>query len=790
MVVLKECRITVRYGYFNEESKEYVITRPDTPTPWINYLGNGGFGGIISNNAGGLLFDGDPGTRRLTRYRYNNLPMDRPGRYLYIKDISTGEFWSPTWQPVMKKLDFYECRHGLSYTVIKSLYEGIEVEIKYYVPEGKKYEIQSYTIKNTSNEKAELKLFPYMEFAFYNAQIDNMCEWSRYQLNADIDDGIIVLNAESRQFNKESFYGFMCTSLKYESFECARDNFIGLYRSEQNPKAVEDGCCSNSSVCADNACAAFECNLNLNSGEEKRFIVAAGMVEGYENIKAIAAEALDISNADSALEDIRKNWRKYLDYCQIDTPDDDMNKMINIWHAYQCRTTYNWSRYVSYYERGSDRGWGFRDSMQDVLGVMHAIPQEAKKRIKTLLKIQCKNGNAKNTYYPGSDTATGGGRSDDHLWAVFSVCSYIKETGDYEFLKEIIPYYDGGEGSVAEHLLKGLEFTENNIGIHGIPKFLLSDWNDSISAIGRDGKAESTFVFFQAAAAADELNKLFKHIGDTKNEAYVRDYYNRCIKKCSQLWDGNWFIRAYTGDGEKFGTDNDEYNKIFLNPQSWAVISGLASKSEGDTAFDNVYKYLFTKFGCISHYPASCGFAPERKSYFGLHNGVKENGGVFCHANTWAVIAEAMLKRNDEAFSIYKATIPCARNEIAEQALIEPYVYASAILGPSHSKFGAGSNSWLTGTASWMYYAATQYILGFRPEYDGISIDPCIPNGWNGFKMRRIYRGTVCNLTVKCKSENITEVKKLIIDGVEKKGNFIESDIIKNKREVNIVALC
>lgn len=777
----------MNYGYFDIENREYVITRPDTPTPWMNYLGSGGFGGLISNNGGGLLFDGDPGKKRITRYRYNNLPMDRPGRYLYIKDMQSGEYWSPTWQPVMKELDFYECRHGLSYTVIKSRYNGVETEIKYFIPEGKSYEVWSGCIKNTSGEKLNLKLFPYMEFSYHNANIDIMQEWARYEMTGSIKENIIVCDCETEILKGKPFFSFMNTDMEKEGFDCSREKFIGRYRNEEKPIAVENGQCSNSQINADQLCAAFACPMSLEPGEEKEFIVTVGVAYGRDNIVKTATESIDRAEAEKALENLKNKWAEYLEHCQIQTPDPDMNKMINIWNAYQARTTYNWSRYISYYERGSDRGWGFRDSMQDVLGVMHAIPSMARERIETLLKIQCSDGNAKNVYFPGTGEAAGGGRSDDHLWSVYSVCAYIKETGDYEFLDKKIPYYDEGEGTVKEHLIRGLEFTRNNTGEHNIPKFLKSDWNDSISAIGKGGKSESAFVFFQAAKAAKDLKELFEHISDNENYQWASEYYEWCRKEYPQLWDGKWFIRAYTNEGEKLGTDEDEYNKIFLNPQSWAVLSGLPSEEESNTAFDNVYKYLFSDMGCISHYPASSGYNPENKTYFTIRSGIKENGGVFCHANTWAVIAETMLNRNDEAYKLYKSTIPCSRNDIADITLMEPYVYGSALLGPAHERYGAGSNSWLTGTASWMYFAVTQYILGFRPEYDGILIDPCIPTDWDGFSMTRKYRGIKCNVTVKaCVGK--TKVSRLIVDGVEVDGNYIPYEMIKGKESIDIIA--
>ena len=774
---------TEKYGYFDVDKKEYVITRPDTPTPWINYLGFGSFGSFISNNGGGLLFDGDPGKRRLTRYRYNAMPVDRPGRYIYIKDMVSGEYYSPTWQPVMRKPDFYECRHGLSYTTIKGEYLGLKSEMTIYIPVDKSYEVWSCKLKNLSGEKRKLKLFPYIEFAHHDGHIDNMMEWARYFMTCTCENKTIVFDSAPEFNNCGPLFGFMTTTLDIDGYDCHRDRFIGAFRNEQNPIAVENGFCSNTPINADQACGAFSCPLELDADEEKHFLVIVGATKDPNTIEQTVKEALKLENVEKDLLAIKNRWESHLGACQIKTPDEDVNKMINIWHAYQCHTTFNWSRFVSFYERGSDRGWGFRDSMQDVLGVMHVLPQKAKERIKTLLKIQRSNGNAKAVLYPATGETKGGDRSDDHLWSVYSVCAYIRETADYDFLDELVPYDDGGEGTVLEHLIKGLEFTRSNTGVHDIPLFLLNDWNDSLAAIGKGGRAESAFVFFQAATAAYQLKELLAHMG--RDVSYLTEYYEWCQGNYKQLWDGKWFIRAFTDEGEKYGTDDDELNKIFLNPQSWAVLSHLPTEEEAQSAFDHVNKYLMCELGYISHYPASAGYDRANKKFFPLHSGIKENGGVFCHASTWAVIAQAMLKRNNDAFRAYKATLPCRRNDISQTTLIEPYVYASAMLGPSHERYGAGSNSWLTGTASWMYYAVTQYILGFRVDYDGIVIDPCIPDNWDGFEMTRVYRGKQCHLTVKgCKGK----IHKLYVNGNTITGNYIPYALIEKEDIVNIIA--
>ena len=370
----------MNYGYFDVENKEYVITRPDTPTPWLNYLGSGKFSGIISNNAGGLLFDSDPGNRRLTRYKYNSLPMDRPGYYLYIRDTKTGEYWSPTWQPVLKNLDFYECRHGLGYTTIKSAYNGIETEITYYIPKDKNYTIWNGKIKNTSNEEKALKLFSYMEFSYHSAMVDITAEWARYVIASEFKNNTVIIDPSAQDCPTGPIYGFMSTDLDVSGHDTSRETFIGAYRSEQNPVAVENGECFNTTISADQLCAALECPVTLSAGEEKEFIFTVGTAVAKEDISSLVEQALDKMAAKQDLDDIKKEWNVYLSNCQIKTPDEDVNKMINIWHAYQCKMTFDWSRFISYYERGVERGWGFRDSMQDVLGLCTQYLRKQRKR--------------------------------------------------------------------------------------------------------------------------------------------------------------------------------------------------------------------------------------------------------------------------------------------------------------------------------------------------------------------------------------------------------------------------
>ncbi len=787
MTIYRRWRETVHYGYFDNQNREYVITRPDTPTPWINFLGNGEYGGFISNNAGGMSYYKDPNSKRITRYKYNNLPADRPGRYIYLKDMKTGEYWSPTWQPVMKTPDSYECRHGLGYTAISSSYGGIETQITYFVPVGKDHEVWKVKIRNNSGKELSLKTFTYVEFSYHTASLDLMCDWPRMLFNADFKEGFIVFES----MTAEAFYPYIGTNAGVEGYDCSLEKFIGAYRSESNPIALENGKCSNSRVSSDNAVGAMCCPVNLKSGEEKAFVVVLGFSENKETAVQKGRENLDERQIEKDFDELRAYWDNFLSHASFSTPDDNVNLMLNIWNQYQCKTTFDWSRFISLYERGIDRGLGFRDSMQDILGVVHAIPDKVKARIKDLLSIQFKKGDAMSVLYPADRKACGGGRSDDHLWSVFSVCTYIRETGDREFLNETVPYYDGGEGTVLEHLENAVKFTVDNPGEHGIPLLLLSDWNDTLASINKKGGSESIFVFFQLAHAVYELLLLYRQYGYTEKERRASEIYAYCKSKLDIIWDGKWFLRAFNSCGEKYGTADDEFNRIFLNPQTWAVMSRLPTEEQAHSALDAVHENLMTEFGLLTHYPAADFYDVEKKAYMPCAAGTKENGGIFYHTNAWAVIAEVLLGRNEHAFEYYSTALPCRRNGISDLCRIEPYVYASHIFGKQHPEFGAGTNSWLTGTAAWMFLAASQYILGIRPDYDGLVIDPCIPKEWDGFKAERMFRNVRVVITVKNTGDSKRvdkRVNNMVVDGNVLEGNKVPAAYLEEKTLVQVYA--
>ncbi len=764
----------MQYGYFDNAHKEYVITRPDTPAPWMNYIGNGGFGGIVSATGGGLTFDKDPSNRRVIRYKFNNLPKDRPGRYLYIRDQQTGEFWTPMWQPVMKQLQQYECRHGLGYTTITGTYSDVQTSLTYCVPMGNDFELWQGRIRNLSDRPRTLRLFSFVEFSWSDAKYDMLCHWPCMAFKATGCGSKIVVDTVAEQLTGMPLYDYIATDLPVIGYDCNLESFTGPYRDESDPEVVATGCCKNSDMYSDNCCGVLCSEITLAPGQELPFHYTLGATSRKEDIDVQIRRAFSPELNESCLTQIRDNWQAYCDNMAVQTPCQDMNTMLNIWHAYQTKTTFDWSRFISVYERGVDRGFGFRDSMQDVLGVMHAIPEEAKERIKLLLSIQCSNGNARSVYYPATQESVGGGRSDDHLWSILSVCNYVRETGNFAFLQEQVPYADGGSATVLEHLEKGIDFTMDHLGRHGIPEMLLSDWDDSLAPMNRGGTggAESVFVFFQLAHGAYELLELYKAAGLTDRMAAMEKVYDYCKSKLDVIWDGEWFIRAFTPEGEKFCTHEDAENRIHLIPQAWAVLSRAVPEDMCNTAMDNVMKYLMTERGLITHSNASEGFDPARKSYFLFPAGARENGGIFFHSNTWPIIALTMLGRADEAFRCYEAALPIRRNDVADVCLTEPYIYSQTMIAPPHPRAWACVNSWLTGTASWMYLAATQYILGVRPEYGGLCIDPQIPGDWTGFTATRKCRGTVYHITVE-KGEN----KGLTANGEKLPGNIVPWDL-------------
>lgn len=764
----------MRYGYFDEQAREYVITRPDTPTPWINYIGSGKYGGIVSNTGGGYSFHKDPQNRRITRYRYNSIPMDRPGRYIYLRDAVTGEFWNPGFQPSQKRLDSYSCRHGMGYTVLQGEYKGITADVTYFVPDDRDFEIWLLKVKNTLNVPKKLQIFSYAEFCFWDAILDQQnVDWAQQINQGRYKDNIITWYPHYVKDNAS----FFATSGKVGSFDTNLETFIGKYHSEANPIAVEQGACSNSISYRTNGVGAFCNELELEKGEESELVFILGYSENRSRIHEEIKDYLSPAEAHKALKRLNEQWSDYTGKLHVETPDKEMNLFVNTWNQYQSKTTFNWARFVSLYQLGLGRGMGIRDSAQDTLGVMHTIPDQAKGMIIKLIQCQYSDGRAYHLFFPLTGEGGMGDApvkkfdwySDDHLWLILAVNAYIKETGDFAFLDSRVLYNDKKtEATVWEHLDKALEFTDNNKGPHNIALAGRADWNDTLNLDTGKGIAESVFTSMLYCRAALEMIELSGHLARTeeiKKYGAMYDEMKNAIN--ATCWDGEWYKRAFDDDSQPLGSKENKYGKIFINSQSWAVLGGVSDGDRSRKCLDSVEKHLNSKFGIVAMYPAYTENDPKKGGITTYPPGAKENGGVFLHTNPWVMIAEIMTGNGDKAFEYYKQILPAGRNNDADHFEVEPYVYPQNILGKEHPQFGIGRNSWLSGTASWNMVVSSQYILGIRAGYDSLTVDPCIPSEWEGFKAKRVFRGASYNIEVRNPDHVNSGIKKLVMDGKE-----------------------
>ncbi len=762
----------MKYGYFDRQAREYVIVRPDTPTPWINYIGSGKYGGIVSNTAGGYSFHKDPQNRRVLRYRYNNIPMDRPGRYIYVRDSVTCEYWNPGFQPTMKKLDSYCCRHGMGYTTIEGEYKGINADVTYFVPDDRDFEIWIVKVKNNLNITKKMQIFTYAEFCFWDAIADQQnVDWVQQINQGRYNDGIITWHPH----HVAKSAAFIATGEKVSSFDTNLESFIGKYRSEANPIAVEQGACSNSISLRQNGVGAFCIDVELQKGEEKEIVFVLGYAEDKTVLKDELKEYLDPKGAHAALERLNQYWKKYTENLFVETPDEEMNLFLNTWNQYQCKTTFNWSRFVSLYQLGLARGMGIRDSAQDTLGVMHTIPEEAKGLIVKLLKCQYTDGRAYHLFFPLTGEGGSGDApvkkfdwySDDHLWLILAVNAYIKETGDYAFLNEKVLYNDKKtEATVLEHLNMALDFTANNLGPHKIALAGRADWNDTLNLDVGLGVAESVFTSMLYCRAAMEMKEIAEFLGKKEDAAnYIKLFETMKNAINETCWDGEWYKRAFDDYGNALGTKDAPFGKIFINSQSWAVLGGVAEGEYARKCLDSVETHLNTKYGIVAMYPSYTEYDETKGGITTYPPGAKENGGIFLHTNPWVMIAEIMMGNGDKAYQYYKQIMPAARNNEADHLEVEPYVYPQNILGKEHPQFGIGRNSWLSGTAAWNLVAASQYILGVRAGYDCLIVDPCIPASWETYKVKRVFRGATYLIEVQNPDKVNKGVKKIVVDG-------------------------
>jgi cellobiose phosphorylase len=781
-----------KYGYFDQENKEFVITRPDTPLPWINYLGAENYCALMSNTAGGYSFYRDPKERRITRYRYNNVPMDRGGRYIYLRDNNSKTFWSASWQPVMK-LDKYECRHGIGYTVISAEYAGVSTKATYFVPLGENLEIWMLEVslepktKRLGSKKEnrdvqsrvstrDLSIFPFVEFCLWDA-LNDMTDY-QYNLNigqTEYKEGIIY--HLSRYRVSQDLLAFLaCANAAPKGFDTQRRDFMGNYGDFSAPRAVVEGKMNDSIACGWAPVGALMLPCRLKAGETKTFIFVLGFSEDITEPPRKVKKFNKKDVITKELKKLKEYWESNLDNFSVRTPDPEMNLMVNTWNQYQCRTTFNWSRSASYYESGIGRGMGFRDSNQDTLGFVHMIPGKVKERIKDLAATQLPDGSAYHQYSPLTKKANPSDHKygDDHLWLIVSTAAYLKETGDVKFLNEKVTFAGQDRGTLYNHLERAINFSLKHIGPHGIPRILFADWNDCLNLDQGKGKAESVMVAQMLVGAAFEMARIAELIGkkkDAKRYTAIAEKMREVInKKC---WDGEWYVRAYTDDQEPVGSKSCKEGMIYLETQAWAVLSRTADYEHGKRCMDSVHRYLATEHGIQVMTPPYSKFYYQVGSIGVYPPGLKENGAIFCHPNPWAMIAECMLGHGERAYAYYRAILPAARNQIADLYKAEPYVYCQMIAGKQHKDFGEGKNSWLTGSACWNFVAASQYILGIRPDYDGLLVDPCIPKEWKGFSVKRHFRGSDYHIMVRNPYGVSKGVKSVILDGKKPVSNLI-----------------
>ncbi len=797
----------MQYGYFDDQRKEYVITQPDTPRSWSNYLGSTEYGAIITNNAGGYSFYKSGGMGRFTRIRFNSIPLDQPGRFVYIRDNESGDYWSASWQPVGKPLDKYksECRHGSAYTIITSEYQKIKTETTYFVPLGQIFEAWKIKVTNTGDKARSLSLFTFVEFAnCWNALQDMLnLQYVQYIASMNFVDGIIDHGtnihippmpdnfAENDQ-GRHTFLAFLGGEIK--GYETDLEKFLGRYRTYANPLAVETGKCSNFLAAGDNVCGTLQIDTDIFPGESKDLIVLMGIGEAGKEGKEVVKKFGNAVQLDRELQKLKDFWHNRIGAFKVESPDAEFNSMLNMWSPYNCQITYAWSRAASLVYTSSERdGLGYRDSVQDLLGVIPNIPDEARKRLELMITGQVSTGGAmpvvnKINHKPGKEIPPKEEqyRSDDCLWLFNTIPAYVKETGDIDFYSKILPYADQGEDSVLGHMRRAIQFNLDRSGNHGLPCGLSADWNDCLR-FGYDG--ETVFVAMQLRLALNvyiEVCTMLKMHEEVYWAEPILNQLDANIQK--HAWDGKWFRRGFKADGTVFGSEKNKEGKIYLNPQSWAVISGAANKNQAEIIMDSVKQHLATEYGialCNPPYTYDTDFHIIRSALF--NPSMKENGSIFTHTQGWAVIAETMLGHGDRAWEYWRAYMPAAYNTRAEVREIEPYVYNQSTHGKYSPRFGNSRLPWLSGSATWSFYAATQYILGIRPDYEALIIDPCIPSSWKGFSVERIFREKKINITVENPHGVQKGIQQIEINGKTIKGNSIPVSILDKHNQVRVI---
>lgn len=792
----------MQYGHFDNESREYVIDRVDLPVSWTNYLGVEDTCVVLNHTAGGYMFHQSPEYHRVTRFRGNAIPMDRPGHYMYIRDNEDGDYFSISWQPVGKSLDEakYRTRFGLSYAVYECQYKGLYASQKMSVPIGEQMELWDITIENQSDKTRDLSLFSYLEFSFHHVMIDNQnFQMSLYCAGSSFEDNTILYDL----FYEEFGYQYFTCNEKVDSYDCLRDTFIGTYNTETNPQAVVSGHCKESAELGNNHCGSLQKNIRLEPGQKVRLFFFLGE-GGLEESKAIRAKYSDAKSVDMAYQKLADFWNDKLQRLQVKTPNDNMNTMLNTWNLYQSEVNVMFSRFASFIEVGGRTGLGYRDTAQDAMTIPHSNPAMCKKRIEQLLNGLTSFGYGlhlfdpawfeedknkkkpfksptviptmdKGSYVHGIEDAC----ADDALWIIPSIVEYIRETGDMSFADKDIPYADGGSGSVYDHMKKILDFSYEQVGSHGICKGLRADWNDCLNL----GGGESALVSYLHIQGL----KYFLYLAEKLGRAEDVEKYSKMKKEvedtCNEkLWDGNWFLRGFTASGKKIGTHANAEGKIHLESNAWAVLSGASGQERGEKALDSVYENLFTPYGIKLNGPSYTVPDDEIGFITRVYPGLKENGSIFSHPNPWVWAAECTLGRGDRAMEYYNALCPARQNDMIEIRQAEPYSYCQFIMGPDHTGYGRARHPFMTGSGGWAYYSATRYMLGIRPDFDKLVVDPCIPHDWDGFEAQRVWRDVTYHISVENPNHVQRGVKEIYVDDTL-------VDCIKysaDKKEVNV----
>ncbi len=810
----------MNYGYFDDSNREYVITDPRTPTKWINYIGTLQFGGFVDHTGGALICRNDPTFNRITKYIQQMPSSDFKGESLYLRipasqsPLPAGEgrrgeggfkVFSPFFVPTLDDYDKYECHVGLNYTRILSEFHGIRTEVTIFVPINGAVEVRDIRITNLGDRPLEVDAIPVLEYTHPDAlkQFTNADWVPQTMTSGAVREGDCAVLVQYPFMYRDIRVNYFTSNLPVSSFETDRKKFLGRneYGTWANPASLQEAELSNTEALRGDNIAALLRHLGpLQPGETKRLITQLGQEANLEAARQSIETYRNPNSVDTALVEMKKFWDEYLSTLQVSTPDTAMDAMLNVHNPHQCFITRQWSRYLSYYQLGlGARGIGIRDSSQDVLGVMANMPGDAKEFLKTLLSFQKQNGSALHNFNPLTLEGSIGDAieredrphyySDDHLWSILGITAYIKETGDAAFLDERVPFYEKDKqgnpletASVLNHMRRALIFTRGDTGRHGLPLLGFADWNDTINLAKG---AESLFSAHLYGRALTEFIGLLDHLG-RKEEAdeWRKAHAEMQVRVEQHAWDGEWYVMYFDHDGTSVGSRENQYGQIHLNGQSWAVLSGFASPERARQAMDSVYKRLNTKYGLKLSAPGYNGFDPRYGGITTYPPGAKENCGIFLHPNPWAMIAETMLGNGDRAYEYYSQINPAGKNDIIEVYESEPYVYPQNILADEHPQFGLARNSWLSGTASWMYQTGTQWILGIRAEYDGLRIDPCIPSKWHGFRATRNYRGVTYLITVNNPKHVCKGVEKITVSGGRAEGNLIRAE--KGAKQVQV----